>query len=117
MKALAFLISILLISNIFSSSECESKESPSGAKDCKGLKVSSGDEYCCYFKYTYKEKSKEEEAIGCGGLSKAEYDDIKKTIEDIETRGKENEVKMEDLDCKNDYIKFCLLSLITLIIL
>ena len=116
MKTLAFLISILLISNIFSS-ECSKKESASSAEDCNKLAVGSGKDKCCYIKYKYTEDSKEKEETGCHDITKAEYDDIKKTMEDLEKGAELDNLKIIDLDCKNEYIKFSILSLIALILL
>ncbi len=116
MKTLAFLISILLISNIFSS-ECSKKSSPSSAEDCNNLAVGSGKDKCCYIIYKYTEKSKEKEETCCYDITKAEYDDITKTKEDIEKGAELDNLRIIDFDCKNEYIKFSILSLIELILL
>ena len=108
MTKLRYLILLFLISNVFSS-ECYDKGNPSGSKDCKDLAVAEGKEYCCYL----KAKSG---IIGCFELTKAQYDNIEDTISELEKEAGNGE-KVEKLDCKNDYIKFYLFSLLLLILL
>ena len=109
MTKLRYLILLFLISNVFSS-ECYDKRKPSGSKDCKDLAVAEGTQYCCYL------KTKKSGETGCWELTKAQYDNIEDTISELEKEA-DNDDKVDKLDCKNDYIKFYLFSLLLLILL
>ena len=108
MTKLRYLILLFLISNVFSS-ECNMKNNPSGSKDCKDLAVEEGAQYCCFLKVKQSGKTL------CLDLSKTDYDNIEDTISKLEDN--EEDGKVDELDCKNDYIKFYLFSLLLLILL
>ena len=103
MKFYSLVLLFILIVSI--KSECNEEEGKK-AKDCQDKlteddKKDNGYSYCCYVKAN--------EGEGCTGLTKAQYDEIKKKIKDIET--KEN-VEIKKLDCHSLFLKFGLLNIL-----
>jgi hypothetical protein len=88
---------------------CDAKASASKAKDCEKLKLDEEDYKCCYFKGKLENKNRNT----CVGIRKAEYDDIKKTIKDIE---KDSRNKVDKLDCNSSYLKYSLISLLLILL-
>ena len=115
MKVLFALISILLLSFIYSDEKC-SRETEKKS-DCHNIKLSD-EKKCCYFNYIYTdEDGKEQEAKGCGDLTKAEYDAIDKYIDDIKKDyEKDEKFKIKSIDCNSYYLHITILSLLFILI-
>ena len=64
--------------------------------------------FCCYLKSTYNGNT----ATECMEFTKEEKDNIKKTIEELESFGGE----VKSLDCKSSFIELGLFSLIFLLL-
>ena len=105
MRSLLFMImAILLLSCV--NSKCQGKEEASSVKDCKGKTLEEGYKYCCYVDAGDDDKV-------CVPLTQDNYDNIKDYIKKIEEG--EN-VKIKNLDCKSNYLKFCLISLLVILL-
>ena len=116
MKKLAFIISIILISNIYSE-DCDDKDNASGYKDCKDLTLVGNNKYCCFFKNSYTYNGKSTEHKGCGSLTKEEYDGIKQYIELLKAQGKAEGYEYKiDVNCKSTYLQYYLTVLLLLIL-
>ena len=115
MKVLFALISILLLSFIYSDEKCSPDKT--NKSDCHNVQLSDGKK-CCYFNYMYTDDDgKEKEAKGCGELTKAEYDDINKYIEDAKKENEKDEnFKLKSLDCNSYYLHITILSLLFILI-
>ena len=104
MRSLLFMImAILLLSCV--NSKCQGKEEASSVKDCKGKTLEEGYKYCCYVDAGDDGKT-------CLALTQDDYDNIKDYIKKIE----EDNVKIKNLDCKSNYLKFCLISLLVILL-
>ena len=104
MRSLLFMImAILLLSCV--NSKCREKEA-SSVKDCKGETLKEGYKYCCYV-------DAGDDGKACLALTQDDYDNIKDYIKKIEEG--EN-VKVKNLDCKSNYLKFCLISLLVILL-
>ena len=116
MKKLAFIISIFLMSYIYSES-CDSKEAATGYKDCKDLTVSGNYKYCCFIKNSVSYKGQSSEYKSCESLTKEQYDQIKKYIDEVEAEAKKEgyEYKIE-INCKSNYLQYYLATLLLLIL-
>ena len=88
---------------------CGAEVSASKVKDCENLKLRDGGYKCCYF----KGKMENENINTCVPLTKAEYDDIKKTIKDAE---KDSRNEVDKLDCNSSYLKYSLISLLLILL-
>ncbi len=114
MKVLFALISILLLSFIYSDEKCE--RDTDKKSDCHNIKLSD-EKKCCYFNYIYTDGDKETEIKGCTDLKKAEYDDINKYIEETEKENEKDEkFKLKSLDCNSYYLHITILSLLFILI-
>ena len=116
MKIFTIIISLLLLSYI-NSSECTDKKSPSKDTDCKDLKVSTGNKYCCYYKVSGKDDDGKKDTFNyCLELSEDNYNKIKDYIKDIEKAGEDYDIDVKKLDCYSVYLTGSLLSLILLLL-
>lgn len=88
---------------------CYDDITASKAKDCENLKLDEKYYKCCYF----KGKMENENINTCVPLTKAEYDDIKKTIKDFE---KDSGNEVDKLDCNSSYLKYSLISLLLILL-
>ena len=114
MKVLFALISILLLSFIYSDEKCEGKAEKKS--DCHDIKLSN-EKKCCYFSYKYTdEDGQEKESTGCTDIEKTEYNDIDKYIEDIEKKNEDEKLKLKSLDCNSYYLHITILSLLFILI-
>ena len=103
MRSLLFMImAILLLSCV--NSKCGEKKANS-VKDCKGETPEEGYKYCCYV-------DAGDDGKACLALTQDDYDNIKDYIKKIE----EDNVKVKSLDCKSNYLKFCLISLLVILL-
>ena len=105
MKILTILVSILLLTYINTSSECEGTKGKK-ADDCKDLKKDDSEGYCCYI----KSKKGDDTAEGCVEISKDNYNNIKDFIKTMEKDA--DGAKVKKLDCYSVYLTGSLLSLI-----
>ena len=71
---------------------------------CNSLQVDTGDYRCCFVEYSGGKD--------CRSLSKEEYDDIDKAIDDEESTGLDD----VDIDCGSKYIITSLLTLILILL-
>ena len=103
MRNLLFImIAILLVSCV--NSKCNEKKA-SSVKDCKGETLDEGYKYCCYV-------DAGDDGKVCIPLTQDDYKNIKDYIKKIE----EDNIKVNKLDCKSNYLKFCLISLLVILI-
>ena len=99
------IIAILLLSWV--NSKCDEKETDS-IKNCKDETLEDDKKHCCFI-------DAGETFVGCVGLTEDEYknqDDYKKKVE----QAGEKKVKVNKLDCNSNYLKFCLISLLVILI-
>ena len=116
MKVLFALISIFLLSFIYSDETKTCEGIVTKKSECHDIKLSD-EKKCCYFNYIYTEDGKELEIKGCGDLTKAEYDDIDKYIDDMKKDNEKDEkFKLKSLDCNSYYLHITILSLIFILI-
>ena len=95
---------LLFILIVSMNSDC-GDDNGKNAKDCQNQLTDAdkknGISYCCY--------GKSDKDEGCASLTKAQYDDIKQTIKDIESKSK---VTVKKLDCNSLFLKFGLLNIL-----
>ena len=108
MKIFTVLISILLLTYINTDDTTCNGTKGKKADDCKDLKKTNDEDYCCYI----KGKNKQGDSEGCIQVSKADYDNIKNYIQRMEELGKNDDVKVKKLDCYSFYLTGSLFSLV-----
>jgi hypothetical protein len=108
-KLFPIIIFLISVWYIYSSSDplCEG-ENVSKRNICHDQTQENSGFFCCYYKSTYNGDT----ATGCTELTKSQKENIKKTIEDLESKG----VDIKSLDCKTSFIELGLFSLIFLVL-
>ena len=118
MKTLYAILFVIYISYC-NSIKCGDEETYSfnSVNDCKQLELDTGDYICCFVEVTISDNGRKESAKACGGLTKAQYDEIDEYIDYIEETYEKgyglDDVDI-DVDCTSKYIIIPLLSLIML---
>ena len=98
------IIAILLLSWV--NSKCDEKETDS-IKNCKDETLEDDKKHCCFI-------DAGETFVGCVGLTEDEYKNQDAYKKELETG--EKKIKVNKLDCNSNYLKFCLISLLVILI-
>ena len=95
----------MIVCSIKCVEDCENPDSSRVSVDyCNSLQVDTGDYRCCFVEYSGGKD--------CRSLSKEEYDDIDKAIDDVESNGYGD----VDIDCGSKYIISSLLTVILILL-
>ena len=104
-KIFYLLLIALIVCSIKCDGTCGNADSSRASVDyCNSLQADSGDYRCCFVEYGGGKY--------CESLSKEEYDDIDKAIDDAESTGLDD----VDIDCGSKYIITSLLTLILILL-
>ncbi len=116
MKVLFALISIFLLSFIYSDETKTCEGIVTKKSECHDIKLSD-EKKCCYINAIISDDGKEEEIKGCTDLKKTEYDDIDKYIEELKKENEKDEkFKLKSIDCNSYYLHITILSLLFILI-
>ena len=92
-------------------SECDSDLNSTGLSECKKLKVSSEDKYCCFVNVTYVGTNLESNI--CYGISEKEY----KYLDDIAAEAeKKDGVKSYKIECTSNFLIVSIVCFIGLLV-
>ena len=104
-KIFYLLLIALIVCSIKCDGTCGNADSSRASADyCNSLQVDTGDYRCCFLEFSGGKD--------CLSLSKDEYDDIDKAIDDAESHGYDD----VDIDCGSKYIITSLLTLILILL-
>ena len=104
-KIFYLLLIALIVCSIKCVEDCDNPDSSRVSVDyCNSLQANSGDYRCCFWEFSGGKD--------CLSLSKEEYDDIDKTLDNYESHGYDD----VDIDCGSKYIISSLLTLILILL-
>ena len=104
-KIFYLLLIALIVCSIKCVDTCDDDNSSNPSVDyCNSLRLADGDYRCCFVEYSGGKF--------CQAVTKDEYDDIDKAIDDVESNGYGD----VDIDCGSKYIITSLLTLIFILL-
>ena len=113
MKAYFFVILLGALA-MYSCAECEG--SGSSVSDCEKRTLPAGAYRCCYGESKVTFMGETQETKGCGPITKDQYDNIEKYMEDLKKQSEAFGAKVDkfSIDCNSNYIIISMLGLLLL---